>query len=154
MTKHIARTGDTEKLAFPFAYIYRDPRKIRAGVAEPFYVGKGQGRRHRDHLYRKDKSHMTHRIQKMLALGITPVIEVIRALDQEHAKFLEVCLIACIGRADLGKGPLLNLTDGGDGQSVGFRHSAETRAKMSATRKGRPLPWLDGLRGKNQYTVT
>ena len=33
--------------------------------------------------------------------------------------------------------PLTNLTDGGEGRSPGFTASAETRAKMSASRKGR-----------------
>jgi NUMOD3 motif len=32
--------------------------------------------------------------------------------------------------------PLTNATDGGDGRSPGYRASAETRAKMSAARKG------------------
>ena len=50
----------------------------------------------------------------------------------------EIYLIDYYGRIDLGKGTLVNLTDGGDG-SKGQIISAETRAKQSAALKGRKL---------------
>ena len=54
----------------------------------------------------------------------------------------EIELIALYGRRDLGRGPLTNLTNGGEygapGSTfnVGRKHSAETRAKLSEKLKG------------------
>lgn len=115
-----------------YAYIYRDPRN-----GEAFYVGKGKGSRAQSHLSRQDASHMTRRVQKMLREGVRPSIEIIPALDEQHAFFLEECLIGVIGRADLGRGPLLNLTNGGQGMS-GNVPSPEALAKRSASLMGRP----------------
>ena len=47
---------------------------------------------------------------------------------------MEIYLIKYYGRRDLGEGTLVNLTDGGDGA---INLSAEARAKMSASAKGR-----------------
>lgn len=116
-----------------YAYIYRDLTRMDAkGFPEAFYVGKGMNRRAYSHLSRKDRHPMTHRLQKMLSFGTRPHIEIIPALDEGHALFLEGCLIKIIGRKDLGLGPLLNLTDGGEGQS---NPSEATRAKLSAAAK-------------------
>lgn len=96
-----------------YAYIYRDPRN-----GEPFYVGKGQGSRARHHLRCKGPNRfLRNRVTQIQREGLTPSIEVIAALDEAHAFFLETCLIAVIGRRDKGRGPLLNYTDGGEGAS-------------------------------------
>jgi hypothetical protein len=85
-------------------------------------------------------------------------VEIIEALDEDHAKFLETCLIDVIGREDLGRGPLLNLTDGGDGRSTwseeqkvahsakitGQKRSQEVRQRMSESAKARIA--RDGLK--------
>jgi hypothetical protein len=49
---------------------------------------------------------------------------------------LEKMLIALHGRRDLGTGPLVNMTDGGDGVA-GKVVSPETRAKISASQTGK-----------------
>lgn len=110
-----------------YTYVYRDPSR---GM-EPFYVGKGKGNRARYHQGRSDKSPMTHRIQLMKRNGIEPDIEIIGAINEDHAFFMESCLIEMLGRRDLKTGALLNLTDGGDGAS-GLVHSPSTKAKISA----------------------
>lgn len=113
-----------------YAYVYRDPSRDM----EPFYVGKGKGVRSHRHFYRKDKHPMTYRLQLMKREGVSPDIEIIQAIDEGHAFFLESCLIEMFGRRDLKTGTLLNLTDGGEGE-CGRVQSDEKRAKLSAAGK-------------------
>lgn len=113
-----------------YTYIYRDPSKS----LEAFYVGKGKNSRAYVHLKRTDKHPLVHRIKRMKSDGIEPIIEIIEALDEDHALFLEKCLIDIFGRKDIGTGTLLNLTDGGDGLA---NPSITTRKKMSQNQKDR-----------------
>lgn len=115
-----------------YAYILRDPR-----CSTPFYVGKGTGRRTHLHLEGGGHSQLAARkIGKMRREGVDPSAEIIEALDEGHTFFLESCLIEVLGRRDLKKGPLLNLTNGREGMS---RHvpSDETRAKRASKLIGR-----------------
>ena len=92
--------------------MYRDPTKNN----EPFYVGKGTGRRHLKHLKRSDHCEFVHRIQKIKRSGLLPTIEIIcDRIDEEFAFLVEIEAIDFYGRKDLRAGPLLNLTNGGDG---------------------------------------
>jgi hypothetical protein len=134
-----------------YAYVYRDPSRNM----EPFYVGKGTGKRAYRHTSKKDTSQMARRLAAMKVNGIEPDIEIIRAIDESHAFFLESCLIELFGRRDLKIGTLLNMTDGGEGTSgrvasdasksktanslTGVKHTPERRAKISASRKGKKL---------------
>lgn len=117
-----------------YVYKYQDPRN-----SEVFYIGKGQGKRAYWHLNRKDKHPMTHRIQKMLREGVEPEIIFVFHGSEEKALKWERDLIALHGRKDQGKGPLLNLTDGGEVGPTNRDWSAESRAKISLARKGKPL---------------
>jgi hypothetical protein len=157
-----------------YIYIYLDPRKPASyGFDyEPFYIGKGKQSGYRDkfHLWeaRKTKGRCTnHRINRIRGIfqdGLEPVIlRLYEELTHEEACNKEIELIATIGRQDLEKGPLLNLTDGGEGTagrvysdetrrkiseshadfsgenhpSWGMKRSAETRKRIGATSKGR-----------------
>src|ERR1039458_10261125 len=98
-----------------YTYIYKDPSKDYYGKPEPFYVGKGSGYRSRNHLRRTDHCEFIHRLQKMKQNGIEPIIEkIIIGTNEKFALGIETMLIKRIGRKDLGKGPLLNLTNGGE----------------------------------------
>lgn len=122
-----------------YAYIHRDPSRQN----EAFYVGKGKGRRAYTHLTRKDRHPLTARLKAMN--GIKPSIEIIHAINEDHAYLLETCLIDLIGRKDKGLGPLLNLSDGGEGLSgpskelcekrrarrIGQKWSSESKQRMS-----------------------
>lgn len=119
-----------------YTYIYRDPREISVKwpAGEPFYVGKGKDKRYQAHVDGHTKhQHMLNKITKMRREGYEPAIEIIDAINEEHALFMERCCIAVIGRHDLGKGPLLNYTDGGEGL---LNPGPQTRKKLSNAAKG------------------
>jgi hypothetical protein len=115
-----------------YVYVYRDPSRKN----EPIYVGKGTGRRARRHLKRADMHPFTQRLQLMKREGVEPHIEIINCNNEEVAFAAEVLSIRVLGRKDLGKGSLLNLSDGGEGGPSGCIRSAETRQKMSDAKKG------------------
>lgn len=94
-------------------FVYRYTCPIRN---EPIYIGLGTKKRHLHHLKRKDVHPLTSRISWIRKQGQEPVIDIIvSGIDLEFANLVEMEAIAKYGRKDLGKGPLLNLTDGGDG---------------------------------------
>ncbi len=101
--------------------------------AVPRYVGKGRGMRWRVHRSASHNKALGRLIKE--SDGELPIIIVRQNLTDDEAYDLEIKLILAIGRGD--RGPLLNLSDGGDG--VGS-HTPESKAKLSAWRKGKSLP--------------
>ncbi len=103
---------------------------------EPFYVGKGKGRRDISHFrlgnINKDQNlkknlKRIHKIRKILELGLPPKVVRIKTNATEQVAFkLECRAIEIIGRGS--KGPLCNLTDGGEGTS-GYVYTEEGRKK-------------------------
>lgn len=126
-----------------YIYAYLDPRKPGSFNYgnwtfdfEPFYIGKGSGQRYKVHLenrHLKHNSPKNQKIKKLIKSGMLPVIKMVQEniTIEQQAFELEINLIAAIGRKDQGKGPLLNLYDGGHGSSK----SQETRKKISETKK-------------------
>lgn len=96
-----------------------------------FYVGKGRedgdgSKRERRYAGRRYRSKFWKAV--VAKHGFTPVV--VRAgMTESEAFALEIHLISTIGRRDLGTGPLVNLTAGGDGSS-GYRHRPESIAKL------------------------
>ena len=118
-----------------YTYIYYDPSRNN----EPFYVGKGKVDRAWTHYTRKGMHPMTQRMQLLNKNNIRPVIGLYSYIDEELALLVEMELISKFGRRDLGKGPLLNLTDGGEGVSGSRKvFTAEHKQKLSAASLGRP----------------
>lgn len=119
-----------------YAYLYTDPRDGSA-----FYVGKGHGFRARKHLWKGPSGPVRDRIAAIRACGLEPALTVVECADEAEAFRLERTLIDALGRVDLGTGTLLNRTAGGQGSSQrkGFTHSEETKARIRASMKGRPL---------------
>lgn len=133
-----------------YTYIYSDPRSM-----VPFYVGKGHGKRAYKHLKCKNNGnpHLNNKIKQMLRESIQPLIEIAEVPSESEAFWFEADLIASIGRLDLGKGSLLNLTDGGEGCSnptqavrhkirvakLGSHHSAETKEYLSQINLGKTV---------------
>lgn len=105
---------------------------------QPFYVGKGLGRRVFNHeMEARNTSIRTHKLNVIRAI-IRQGGQIGYALphscdDEGEAHAFETKLISEIGRHDLKRGPLTNQTDGGEGV-VGL--SAETMAKKAANLGG------------------
>jgi len=95
----------------------------------PYYVGKGMGRRgfvsYRHNVpCPKDKERII--IQEWLS--------------EDQAYEAEKFLISYYGRVDQGTGCLRNLTDGGEGASVGHILSEAGRKKLSISKTGKKRP--------------
>ncbi len=135
-----------------YTYIYLDSRKpgrYQYGdylfEFEPMYVGKGKGSRWREHLGYY-KNWLGYKIKHIKDCGLEPkVIFQEKNLDEQSAFKSEIDLIIIIGRRDLGTGPLVNLTKGGDGVS-GYIHSEKQKENFRG--KNNPMygkvPWNKG----------
>lgn len=131
-----------------YVYVYLDPRKIGRYqydnflfTYEPFYVGKGKEERYLTHLqstHLNKKSYKSNKIKKIIAEGYTmkKYIQKFDCATEEQAFELEKRLISLIGRYDLRKGPLTNLTDGGEGSS-GHICTEQKREKNRIASTGR-----------------
>lgn len=71
-------------------------------------------------------------------------------LEWSEAQQAEIELIKLYGRRDLGLGPLVNLTDGGDG-APGYVPTQEHKDKISKSCKGKNVGNKNGMFGKNQF---
>lgn len=131
-----------------YVYEYLDPT-----TKTPFYVGKGKDNRYLHHLKNlnnADNPHKTNKIKKILNLGLVPTINIVEGnLSELEAFALENKLILEYGRVDLGTGCLLNLTNGGEGQS-GWIPNDEYRNKMSVKTSGEN----NGMFGKKHTDET
>lgn len=110
-----------------FVYVYKTPDGV------PFYVGKGSGKRHLDHIKEARNNNITQKqiyINNILNDGKYPIIEkIIENIDEELAFFVEEEYIAKYGRLDLGTGVLTNRTTGGNGWVVWDLLSEEEKTK-------------------------
>lgn len=127
-----------------YIYIYLDPRKPRVYKYEnlefdyePFYVGKGKEKRWetRNHICNQ---YLINKLQK-IGYGNVLVKFLVRSEDEATIHYYEEKAIKEIGRKDLNKGPLVNLTDGGEGNS-GRIFSIEHRLKLSKSNMGKSHP--------------
>ena len=127
-----------------YNYVYLDPRKPGDYIYgdysfnyEPMYIGKGKKDRIDIHLKKKYKHKFINKIKKIIRLGLEPIrYKLFESKNENLVLENEIKLIKTIGREDLGLGPLLNLTDGGEGVS-GFKQSKEIIEKLSKKAKKR-----------------
>lgn len=117
-----------------FVYIH-----IRPDTGDVFYVGKGtvrKGLRDRASIATKRGRFWNAIVRK--AGGF--ISRVVVSCDcEEDAFYVERLLISLIGRRNLRNGPLVNLTDGGEGSS-GIVMSMKTREKLRAAVAGGKHP--------------
>lgn len=106
-------------------YVYIHRRKTDERV---FYVGKGFGDRYK---YTTSRNRHWHNITNKHGFFAELVID---GLQDWYAKEIEMQTISFYGKESL-----CNATDGGEG-CQGFKHSKESKNKMSAWQKGRKLP--------------
>lgn len=109
------------------AYLYRH---IRFDKNEPFYIGIGEDTNTSKVIYHRAKSKQ-YRNRHWYNIVKNTKYEVEIILDDlswEEACQKEIWWISFYGRSDLGKGPLCNLTDGGEGNK-GMRHSENLEKK-------------------------
>lgn len=112
-----------------YVYVYLDTRKKGSYSYgeyhfeyEPFYVGKGKNDRYLTHLRiasgdRKGKNNLViSKIRSIINDGFEPIIIKLyeNLSESEYSKY-EIDTISEIGKICDDKGPLLNITDGGDG---------------------------------------
>jgi len=131
-----------------YVYALLDPRKpgrYEYGdicfLYEPFYIGKGTGRRTSRHLSRdrlKSNTPKNQKIKKLLSSNLKPIEQIfISNLNSDDALKIEIDMIKFIGRKDTGKGILTNTADGGEGASCGHIVKNSTRKKISNSLKGK-----------------
>jgi hypothetical protein len=92
------------------AYLYRH---IRLDKNEPFYVGIGSDNNYKRAYNKKGRSYSWKDIAYNVDYDINIILD---NLTWEEACVKEIEFIALYGRIDLGKGLLVNMTDGGEGQ--------------------------------------
>jgi len=104
-----------------YVYVYRDPRPTKNN--QPVYVGKGTGDRDLSHWSRGSHNKpFQDFIAHLKVRGLVALCERVLETESEAEAFAkEIKLIALYGRRDLKKGPLFNLTDGGEGASGAIR---------------------------------
>lgn len=115
-----------------YCYVYLDPRKVGRFTYgdfvtffyEPYYVGKGKGNRVYSHLQHTKVSKQNIlryiKIQKIRKSNFEPkdfIIFIEENLNEEDSFNIETNIIKNIGRKELNNGPLVNFTNGGEGQS-------------------------------------
>ncbi len=144
-----------KNLAITFVFIYFDPRKPGyygfgeiSFDFEPIYVGKGKYNRPKRHLslYKNNKNNIRfyNKLNSIIRDGYEPIYKIIDDSMFEFDAFKEeIYLINLIGRIENG-GTLLNLSDGGEGQS-GYRHSDMTKQKISKSILSNK-EWLDKMK--------
>lgn len=99
------------------------------------YIGKGRKSRPSEH-FKNPKKHKNKHLGSIIANagGFLEVQWLIFGVSEAEALDEEIRLIAKIGRGK--SGPLVNLTDGGDGV-CGLKHSAETKNLLAILSKGK-----------------
>lgn len=139
-----------------YVYMYLDPKYPAAYNVNgkdyeytPLYIGKGKGNRYKDHLTDCRNKIFENKIAYWSRNGIEPMIEFIETeLTEQEAWDLETSIIKSIGRLDKGEGPLLNLTDGGEGASgiVPWNKGKKTQDYMSPEAREKLNEKLKGMK--------
>jgi len=107
----------------------------------PFYVGKGSGKRYNNHFLKRNLNKFSAKSEKIKQIYTTtgnwPAVRIYKDhLTAKEAFMLEEQLILLYGRKDKGTGILLNKTNGG-GRETGWVMPDKIRQKISKALKGK-----------------
>lgn len=136
-----------------YVYVYLDPLKPcdleyngYVFKFEPFYVGKGKNDRFKHHLNHVlrggvlDNNLKYNRIKGILDKGREPIIyKIEKKLEEKFALDLEESLIREIGRINIKTGSLTNLLDSSWKSQNNYKHSDETKKKISKSLKNKKI---------------
>lgn len=149
-------------MAIYFVYCLLDPTKkgdylfenVRFDY-EPFYIGKGSKTRIRQHfspaqLKRDKNKKKVNKILKIKKLGYDVIkLKIYENLEEIESLNIEKKLIQLIGRNDLHKGPLTNLTDGGEvGYCKFYELNIETQEKLRKLRSNNIIGSKNPMKNK------
>ena len=93
------------------AYLYRH---IRLDKNEPFYIGIGSDEKYKRAYSKNDRNQHWHNIVNKIEYEVEIVLD---ELSWEEACNKEIEFIKIYGRKDLNEGTLVNMTDGGEGNT-------------------------------------
>lgn len=131
-----------------YVYIFLDPRKPGkfeydgldiCFLYEPFYVGKGTRGRMNAHLSPlnlKKTDYKSNKLRKIISSGFNPIkYKLYENISNDTAIQIEIDIVSKIGRFDKNKGPLLNMTDAGEGMSgnISKLRKRITQTKLDGT---------------------
>ncbi len=112
------------------AYLYRH---IRLDKNEPFYVGIGSDSDYKRANAKKGRNKHWKNIVNLSSYEVEILLD---NITWDDACIKEIEFITLYGRVDLNKGPLVNMTNGGEGQYGRIVKDA-TKLLLSNTRKGK-----------------
>lgn len=139
-TENVQKKDNAREKKFWYTYEHLKP-----GTIEVFYLGKGTwtpGEKFRRARSEKGRSVAWRRTVRKYG---KPEVEIVGIFDAENDAFEEEKrLILAYGRRDLGAGPLVNFTDGGEG-SGGVIVSKERRRNLSIFRTGKFKGFMSGV---------
>lgn len=122
----------------------------------PIYIGKGKwdNKRHKDHLKDCRNKIFENKINYWNKNNIEPMIIILeKNLTEQEAWDLETSLILSLGRFDLGTGPLLNLTNGGEGPAgrTPWNKGKKTQDYLSPEARRKHTEYLTGLKKPKEH---
>jgi hypothetical protein len=118
------------------AYVYRH---IRLDKNVPFYVGISSDSDYKRANSKTQRSDYWNRITEKTDYKVEIMLD---DIDIDFAKEKEIEFISLYGRSNIKEGTLCNLTNGGEG-TFGWTPTEENRKKMSESRKGRSMHSAD-----------
>ncbi len=133
-------------------YVYRH---CRADTGEVFYVGKGSIRP-KQKTVSYERAYAAHPRNKAWKRAVALhgfVVEILAHFETDAlAQEFEMAEILRIGRTDLGTGPLLNLTDGGDGHANIVASDALRLKRSQNASAPRSEAWVRSIKSARKRT--
>lgn len=135
------------------AYLYRH---IRLDTNEPFYIGIGSDLNYNRAYSKSNRNQWWLNIIDSIEFRVDIILD---ELSWEDIKLKEIEFIKLYGRRDLGLGPLVNLTDGGEGLLNASKETLDKKSKSMIEshkldptiqkRKAEKIDWVEVSRKRS-----